>query len=455
MSLTSCTIQMTQRSDRTVYLSGDLAKELRISGTKTIQISLGSKSIMAPLRLVKKTGNHLYMSQAMIQSLKLPRIGQSLIVSNNAKEVRLGPLIGILTTIYPNTTNLFGSITGYIKQVMQTGSDQSFHVTFSPRDVNWSQETITGYVLHTNGSFIRKTLPIPDVIYNRFPSRSAEKLTSMEGFKEKFVRRDIPIFNWSFFDKADVYSLLRNDPTNQHVPESVINPSAERLREMLDNHRFIYLKPTAGSLGFGIYRVTFHPVRGYFVRYRANGKNILRRFSKFEGLLKMLGINRGTLSKYIAQQGIRLIEMDSCPIDFRFHMTKDRNNEWVVSGIGAKKAGKGSVTTHVRAGGQIMSPQQVLRDVFPTRADIVLQNAKNTAVRLAQAIERNHPHTLGELGFDLGIDQKEDIWMFEANSKPGRSIFKHPSLKSDEKASLQHLYDHCLYLSRFRSRREG
>jgi len=36
---------------------------------------------------------------------------------------------------------------------------------------------------------------------------------------------------------------------------------------------------------------------------------------------------------------------------------------------------------------------------------------------------------IGEIGYDFGIDTNGDIWLFEANSKPGRSIFKHPDLK--------------------------
>src|SRR5690349_1103912 len=101
MSFTSCTIHTTQRPERIIYLSGELAKEMRVSGTgtKTIRVSFGTKSVQAPFRLVKKTGNHLYLSQSMIQTLRLPRIGTSLIVSTTAKEVRLGPLIGIMTTI--------------------------------------------------------------------------------------------------------------------------------------------------------------------------------------------------------------------------------------------------------------------------------------------------------------------------------------------------------------------
>jgi len=102
-----------------------------------------------------------------------------------------------------------------------------------------------------------------------------------------------------------------------------------------------------------------------------------------------------------------------------------------------------------------MMPEMVLKSVFGSRSDQVLENAKNVAIKLAEAIERNYPHRLGELGFDLGIDQNERIWMFEANAKPGRSIFKHPSLKVQGKTSLVNLYEHCLYLSRFRARRES
>ncbi len=37
-------------------------------------------------------------------------------------------------------------------------------------------------------------------------------------------------------------------------------------------------------------------------------------------------------------------------------------------------------------------------------------------------IERKSKRRVGELGFDIGIDKSGNIWMFEANAKPGRSI---------------------------------
>lgn len=171
--------------------------------------------------------------------------------------------------------------------------------------------------------------------------------------------------------------------------------------------------------------------------------------------MKMLRAHNVRLPYYVVQQGIRLIEIDHCPIDFRFHMTKDGNNEWVPAGIGAKKSGRGSVTTHVRTGGKLMTPDQVLSHVFGSRSEVILQRTKEVAIKLAKSIEKNYSHPLGELGFDIGIDQNEKIWMFEANSKPGRSIFKHPSLKIEGKNSLSNIIDHCIYLSRFQQRREG
>lgn len=455
MSVTTCTIHATQRPERAVYVSSELARTLRLSGVKSVDIHLGTGSITAPLRLVKKAGAHMYLPLTLVHALKLPKTGVCSVTSASRGELRIGPLVGVMASAIGGSTNPFGSLTGFMRQIVQAASGKSIAFIFSPRDVSWQQETIVGYFLQPSGVWVRKSVPFPDVIYNRLPSRQAEKGVSHNSFKDRFIRRGIPLFNWSFFDKWDVYNLLKNDEANQFVPESHINPSDEQLKTMLEKHRFIYLKPTGGSLGIGIYRLTYTPKRGYFARYRKNGQNVLIRFDKFEGLMRMLGTNRGRLNNYVAQQGIRLIEIDNCPLDFRFHMTKNGNNRWVVAAIGAKKAGRGSVTTHVRSGGELMTAEQVMREVYGEKGEQILQNAKESAVKLAEAIERNYTHRLGELGFDIGIDQSERIWMFEANAKPGRSIFKHPSLKSADMESLGNIFDYCLYLSRFKTRREA
>lgn len=458
MSFTSCTLSFTGGTEKTVLATRSLVKTLGISGVKTITLKVGSKDVSVPIKLVKRPGMTLYLPIAIKQALRVPRSGRAYVHYDAAnQELRLGPLIGIMTGAMVRTSaeSPHGPRSSLMRSYLSAGANKAFYFAFTPHDVDWSEGTVVGHFVSGEGEWVRKTVPLPDVVYNRLASRRAEKQQSFESFKERFIRKGIPVFNWSYFDKWDVYKILEGDEMKKHVPESHINPSPETLKAMLERHKFIYLKPTAGSLGNGIYRLTYHPGKGYFARFRQNNQNVLLRYGKFAGLSSMLGISRGRLRNYVAQQGIRLIEIDSCPIDFRFHMHKNSRDEWIVAGIGAKKAGRGSVTTHVKNGGQVMTPEQALGRVFGDRGNQVLEHAKQVAIQLCQAIERNYKRVLGELGLDIGIDQNERIWMFEANSKPGRSIFKHPGLKHQGRASLNHLVDYSVYLAKFRPRKEA
>jgi hypothetical protein len=456
MSFTTCSIIITQQSERAITISRSLSRALQISTTKTITLKLGNKAVTAPVKIWNRQGNLIALPLSLSSALHLPSAGKCLVKTNNGNEVQLGPLIGILAGPANDSALPFGGRTGYIREFMQAGAGKAYYFAFAANHVDWKREVVTGYLLNPEGKWIRKTVPLPDVVYNRSPSRRAENSTAMTNFKTRFVNRKIPLFNWSFFDKWDVYRLLEGEQeASKYVPESINDPKADEIRRMMEKHRFVYLKPDAGSLGIGIYRLTYTPNRGYYARFRRNGSNVLIRFPRFEGLFKMLQRHNLKLQYYVLQQGVRLIELENCPIDFRFHLTKNGLNQWVASGIGAKKAGKGSVTTHVHSGGMLMMPEHVLKNVFGSKSEQVLENAKDVAIKLAEAIERNYPHRLGEIGFDLGIDQNEKVWMFEANAKPGRSIFKHPSLKAQGRTSLVNLYEHCLYLSRFRARREG
>ncbi len=450
MSLTRLNVHFTSRSDKTVYMTRTLLSQLDLSGAKTLRISLGKHTIEAPVRLIRKPGKHLYLSPYLRTKLMIPKAGLCYVVRDGANGIRLGPLVGVMTT---SRTPSRSSI---IRPYISAGHKRSFYFAFHPEDVNWASETVRGYFLTASGSWTRRTVPLPDVVYNRMGSRRSERLPSMEQLKERFQRRGIPIFNWNFFDKSEVYELLAGEPdAEEHVPESITGPTFQQLKEMLRKHRFVYLKPTAGSLGRGIMRLTYKPQSGYYLRYRRNGRNTVLHYKRFTELQRAVRLRTSSLSRYVCQQGIRLAEIDRCPIDFRFHLNKDSSNRWVVAGIGAKKAGRGSVTTHLRNGGKLLTPEQALNLTFGDRAREILEKAKRETIKLAEVIERKSKHRVGELGFDIGIDTEGRIWMFEANAKPGRSIFKHPALKGQGRQSLRYIFDYCMYLSKFRTGSDG
>lgn len=458
MSLTKCNIHFTKQASKTVYATPALLRRLKLRTNHPIQVKLGNKKARISLRRINKKGKRLYIPPAIRGSIHLPRGKQVLVGSQQGdNEIQLGPLIGIMTTSHSRTPSRpFGNKSLIMRQYLSANNLNAYYFAFSPEDINWYNETIQAYFIQPGNKWQRKTVPFPDVIYNRVTSRRLEQSQAMKNIKERFVKRNIPIFNWSFYDKWQIYNILQSDKDAlKHVPESALNPSADKTREMLENHRFVYLKPSGGSLGKGIYRITYHKKKGYFVRYRLGKKNVLLRFPRFEKMMNRLIKRRGLgLHNYVLQQGIRLIELDGCPIDFRFHLNKNGNNEWVAAGIGAKKAGKGSVTTHVRTGGQLMTPEYALTRIYgENKGKEMLAKAKKAVIKLAETIERNDSRLIGELGFDIGIDQDGKIWMFEANAKPGRSIFKHPALKHQGKTSLKYILEYCIYLSRTRKGR--
>lgn len=446
MSLTSCTIKIKDGDGKTVFASRDLLRSLRIENARNVRLTLGNKTTAIMVKPLGAKGHSFQIPTSVARSLKLPFFGKCLLSSRKDNEIRVGPLIGMLTAS--------GGTSGRrrsegVKQLMRAGKDRSLVFAFSSDDVNWDDETVIGSFPRPSGTWLHRKVPLPDVVYNRFLNRNAERSSSMNHFKRRLIGKGISVFNWSYFNKGDVYKWLEGESTYRYIPESIVSPSTKQIKQLVEKYPFIYLKPTHGSAGRGIFRLAYVPKRGYYIWYRHRGKNVQIRYPQFDDMINMLK-KRHNMNLYIAQQGVRLIELEGCSVDFRFHMIKDGNNEWVICGIGAKKAGRGSVTTHVRNGGQLISPMRVLSRVFGSRAGKVLDHAKKTVIELAEAVERKCPETLGELGLDIGIDTKGNVWMFEANAKPGRTIFKHPSMKSASRNSWVHLFEHCLYLSKFR-----
>ena len=213
------------------------------------------------------------------------------------------------------------------------------------------------------------------------------------------------------------------------LPENHSFQSFNEIEQMLSTYKQVYLKPKNGSLGNGIHKLTYQRSSGeYFCRFRdLKNNNRLLKFTSLEQLMNTVFKHRN-LDSYLIQQGIPLIQENNRDIDFRVHTNKDEEGCWQVSALAAKIAGAGSVTTHTNNGGEIKS----LKELFPDEEDrLPVEKAlKEAALKLSYAIERNLEGYIGEIGFDLGLDENHRIWMFEANSKPGRSIFSHPHLKS-------------------------
>jgi hypothetical protein len=157
------------------------------------------------------------------------------------------------------------------------------------------------------------------------------------------------------------------------------------------------------------------------------------------------------IEEYIVQQGISLASFNQRPFDLRVLVQKDQKGEWGLTGIGARVAGKRSITTHVPRGGSIDEPEKLLTATFGGDTALrTIQLARLAALAIARQIEKASGHILGEMSMDLGVDSSGQIWFFEANSRPMK--FDEPDIR---KKSLERIIQYSQFLMRTRRKKES
>ncbi len=150
-------------------------------------------------------------------------------------------------------------------------------------------------------------------------------------------------------------------------------------------------------------------------------------------------------SAFLIQQGIDLIRLDGRPVDFRVHTNKNAEGKWTVTAIAAKISGENSITTHLATGGEVRTLAELYGD--PRERVGMMRKLSKAALAVSRVLNEHIEGFIGEIGFDLGVDHSGKVWMFEANSRPGRSIFSHPKLRSVDYLTKRRNFEYASYLS--------
>ncbi|MDQ0232334.1 YheC/YheD family endospore coat-associated protein [Metabacillus malikii] len=411
-------------------------------------ISFGTVFLPCKVQFKEITTHTIIIPESLCRQLKIPTKG-NIRIEIHQNILYLGPLVGIFTAGFTSTLQRpLGERSLFFAKYLST--DKSIGVcsfVFGAPHINWDEGTINGYVYEEDG-WKQRTFPFPNVVYDRLPNRRVENHQALKLVKSRLISEySIPWYNPGFFNKWDIHQLLINDRrASTYLPETYLNPTITKIEEMLSTYQSIYLKPANGSLGLGVYQLMYSKEDNvYYSRYRDHNKDInrLRKFPSLEHFLKV-AFKDNRLSHYLAQQGIKLIRLDNKPIDFRVHTNKNKDGIWSVTAVAAKVAGKGSATTHLNNGGVVRTLEELFENQFERQK--AYHRLSDAALLLSHSIDKYMVGYIGELGFDLGLDQSGDVWMFEANSKPGRSIFSHPKLKDADILSRKSSLEYSIYL---------
>jgi glutathione synthase/RimK-type ligase-like ATP-grasp enzyme len=313
------------------------------------------------------------------------------------------PLVGIVTGRdqgkYKGNFELFRSIQRDIEEL------GGMCFVFSPGDAGG--KSIQGISFNGNvNKWVKCTFPIPNVIYNRIPSREAEQNKEYVKLKQFITTFDIPYFNPHFFSKWEVHQILsQSGELRGYLPSTALIENQDRFVKFLERHKKIYVKPSFASQGRGI----------RLIEMESNGTIICRSIKKIEKFMSMKRLLTSYHEWFHPDQHLIMQEAIPCKTlyDHRYDyrvLVLHTGEEFKLMGIGVRISQRQEVTTHVPAGGKVIS----LTDVAtPGTKKEILHIMKACGRELVQAFGY-----VGEFSVDLAPRENGGFVLFEINSKP-------------------------------------
>lgn len=286
--------------------------------------------------------------------------------------------------------------------------------TFTPSSINWDQRNIVG-LHYVKDALKKEAFPFPQVVYNRCYGAEYRLLRRIE----KRIGKNKCFNHVNHFDKQDVYTLLSGTELNQYLPET-LPFDEDNLDDLLDRHRVIYLKPTLGNRGRGVYRIEvtdageIHISQNYFApMIICRDRDLYRK--EVQRLIKS--------KTYIVQEGIACKQVKKRNFDIRVLMQRNRTGLWGVTNFISRKAHYGCFNTSLCA--SVAPTEEVLSHLYSSSdAGNVLQSLVDVSLKTAAHIEDEGGYHLAEFSVDFAIDSNDKIWIIELNGDPQRTLFK-------------------------------
>lgn len=431
-----------------MVMSHSLAEQLEIQG-HPFWISFGSAADTGYVSISRNNNSILRISSHLAKRLKIE--DESCISAHFDKKttrLKLGPLLGILINSHPKdgTDAPFGEITKFLDECVKAGDNHGLRIAvISPDLIHLESRSIQGYVKE-QGKWKRVSLPLPDVIYNRITSRRIEKTITVQKKLERLKNFHlIPFFNDRFLNKMQVHQLLiQNEDAKRMLPEThYLNQ--QTLKNMLQKYSMLYLKPTNGSLGSGIIRLTRKDKKWIIESAVQNGTSThtAQTFGELNHVLR----NRIKRHSYLIQQGLQLVRFQNRALDFRILVQKNKLGEWAVTSSIARVAGDQQIVSNLAKGGTLRRVKDILAELGNLPNKPSSSEIRNLAILIAKTFENQVEGHFAELGIDLALDQNGRLWLIEINSKPSKTddTVHNPTLSA--RPSVVRLIEYTVYLT--------
>lgn len=314
--------------------------------------------------------------------------------------------IGILT--YPGEEEAVNKALGFV------GLEYEVNVFyFYEPDIDYKNKSINGRV-YNRSKLERRTFAYPDVIIDRL------RMRGFEDFNRPYEEFSHIPFNidrdGASVDKTYGYGLIKDKDLQKYIIPYLENPSLEDSLGFIEDHGEIIVKPNQGTKGYGITRIKKDGDKYSILednkRYDYGEEELIK---KLEELYE---------KDYINQKYIDSRYKDNRPFDVRVHVAKDGQGQWSLVKTYAKVGGSNKLTSNSFGGGYVGKLEPVLDYKFKEKSEEVFNSLGDLGIKLAYEIDKNIEGNISEIGFDIGITDQADFYIYEINlNKPYCELF--------------------------------
>jgi len=281
---------------------------------------------------------------------------------------------------------------------------------------NIRSNTAVGYTYNGTRYKLEKSI-IPSVTHNR-------AITLMSSSKSKLSKlaKNTMLFNgFNRYSKHRIHRMLMKNPELRKLMPHTAKYSKANLESFAMKYTSIYIKPSSGSVGEGIIRIS--QVRnGMWKIALRKGKSIIKSKKSTLSFISHFIKNKD----YIIQETIPLALYKTRPYDLRVSVQRGIDGNWKVTGIVGKVAAKGSHVTNIAKGGRVRQCEELFRESgFPVLE--VKAAIRKSALQIAQCLSKQIPH-LADIGLDMGLDKNGKVKFIEMNARDQRITFKKAKL---------------------------
>lgn len=431
----------TRYGSERIGISRDLAKQLFLENNGELMIHIGklSHTVKVTIKGSDAAPTNLLMHPSVLRKLYL-QSGREYGFKTGTGKIRIGPVVGVMIDVLGGMTRPFAGQTTFARQLLTFGREIGILCyAFSPNSVNWQRKVISGYTFGSQG-WKKQIFPFPDVVYPRERPTSRSKHL----IRGRLAALGVTLLNPIVIGKWEAHKVISDNPAlKPYLPDTKLLTKFEQVDQMVRNYQAVYLKPIAGSKGQNIIRIARHKrAVGYHYQYEKNKRSVQGYANNIQQLHSALRPVMGG-RQYIAQKQINLIKTNGHLIDVRVLVQKDHTGEWDVTGIACRMGKKGAITSNISAGGSGEKLSSVLSEHFQEikQQKQIEQEIRYLALESARLLEKTIGRA-GEMGIDVGIDERGKTWFIEANLRPARYVF---NLIGDTNTRMKSVRNPMLY----------